>query len=166
MIRTSRSLIALRPTVTSAVVLTCLLVSAMPAVAQSHRARLSQDLAEHLSARREASVRVIVRGGEADLQDLATRYGAQVVKTLRDGAVLEVTGGQLAALAEDPDVAHLSGDATVTRMMAVTAASTGADQVWAGFDGLAGVTGRGIGVAVIDSGITASPTARSRGGSW
>jgi serine protease AprX len=156
MTHTSRTLASLRQSLATAVALICLLATAAPALAQPHRARLSQDLAEHLTARREAAVRVIVRGSDEELRGLEQRYGARLVKTLRGGGVLEVTGGQLSAISEDPAVAHLSGDVRVTRTMAVSATSTGADQVWAGFNGLAGVTGRGIGVAVIDSGVVAA----------
>ena len=69
-------------------------------------------------------------GTDAEVQTLAIRYGARIRKSVRGGAVLEVTGGQLVALSEDPDVAHLSGDVPVQRMMAVTNEATGASQVW------------------------------------
>ena len=51
-------------------------------------------------------------------------------------------------------------------MMAVTTVATGADQVWGGFAGLPAYTGRGIGVAIIDSGIAAHQLAagQRRGG--
>ncbi len=37
-------------------------------------------------------------------------------------------------------------------MTADTPAATGADQVWGGISGLPGYTGKGVGVAVLDSG--------------
>jgi serine protease AprX len=46
--------------------------------------------------------------------------------------------------------------------MAVTNAAIGADQVWEGFDAIPGVTGTGVGVAVIDSGIADVPALRGR----
>ena len=90
------------------------------------------------------------------MQALATRYGARVKKRLRNAAVLEVSGGQLRDLSEDAEVASVSGDVPVRTMSTVTAEAIGADQVWAGaFEGLRGFTGRGIGVAVIDTGVDA-----------
>ena len=61
-------------------------------------------------------------------------------------------------MAQDPAVAHLSGDVPVRRLMAVTTEAIGADQVWRGaLAGLEALTRRGIGVAVIDSGIANHP---------
>ena len=108
------------------------------AEAGPHRARLSQDLEARLAAGGHDSTSVIISGSDADVQTLVARYGARLKKTLRGGAVLEVTDGQLAALVEDPDVAHLSIDARVQRTMAVTTESTGATQVWSGIGGLLG----------------------------
>ena len=71
----------------------------------------------------------------AEVQTLAARYGARITEAVRGGAVLEVTGGQLDALSQDPDVAHLSGDVPVRRMMAVTNEATGATRCGAGLAG-------------------------------
>jgi hypothetical protein len=126
----------------------------LPAQAGPHRARLSRDLAERLAQGRDEPTSVIVCGSRHKVEALAARYGARLKKLLRDCAVLEVTGGQLDALSQDADVEHLSGDVPVHRMMSVTTAAVGADQVWAGQAGEPqGLTGRGIGVAVIDSGV-------------
>ena len=104
----------------------------------------------------EAPTDVIVAGSDEQVQALATRYGARVKKRLRNAAVLEVSGGQLRDLSEDAEVASVSGDVPVRTMSTVTAEAIGADQVWAGaFEGLRGFTGRGIGVAVIDTGVDA-----------
>ena len=107
------------------------LVAATTGIAQAgpHRARLSKDLADRLAAGDQRSTRVIVSGSEELVVTLATRYGARVTKTLRGGAVLEVTGGQLDALSQDPDVDHLSGDVPVHRMMALANEAIGADQL-------------------------------------
>ena len=130
------------------------------------RARLSRDLSERLAARVDASTDIIVSGTDEQVQTLATRYGARVKKRLQNAAVLEVTGGQLRDLAEDADVSSVSGDIRVRTMSSVTAEAIGADQVWKGAfadkDGLRGFTGRGIGVAVIDTGVDARhPAVRS-----
>src|SRR5690348_14100195 len=118
-----------------------------------HRARVSRDVADRLAQRVESTSDVIVSAGDAAIDQVAARYGARVKRRIRGGAVLEVTGGQLEALTSDSDVDHIAGDLPVHRMMAVTTEATGADQAWAGLEGLKGVSGRGIGVAVIDSGI-------------
>ena len=91
-----------------------------PALAGLHRARLSVDLAKRLSSGSDGASQVILAGTDSSVKIIAARYGARITKTLRGAAVLEVTGGQLAALSEDPDVDHLSGDARVSRMASST----------------------------------------------
>src|SRR6266542_3362129 len=130
--------------------------------AATHQARLSGDLAQRLASGSNDISSVIVSGTPDQIAVLAARYGARVKKTLREGAVLDVTGGQPASLASDQDVDHLSRDVPVQRMMVVTTEATGATQVWSGFDSLPGYTGRGIGVAVIDSGVAPHSALRNR----
>jgi serine protease AprX len=136
-----------------AAVFAVLMLVGQLAEAGPHRARLSKDLEARLASGSEETTRVIVSGTDAEVDALAVRYGARRTKSVRGGAVLEVTGGQLAGLAADQGVTHLSSDARVERMMAVTTESTGATQIWSGIAGLRGFSGRGIGVAVIDSGV-------------
>ena len=127
------------------------------------RAKLSRDLVERLGSGRDRAVRVIVSGDDARIARLAARHGARIAKRLDGAAVLEVAERTLDALSEDAEVAHLSGDVPVRRLMAVTTAAIGADQAWDGaLAGITGVTGRGVGVAVIDSGIAAHPALRGR----
>jgi len=134
---------------------------ATTAEAGSHHARLSKDLESRIEAARAEPTTVIVSGTDEQVRALATRYGAVLKKSIRGGAVLEVTGGQLEAMSDDPSVDHLSGDTRVQRM-AVTNEATGATQVWSGIAGLSGFTGRGIGVAVIDSGVATHAALRGR----
>src|SRR5687767_8491351 len=139
------------------------MLAAAPASAQTgHRARLSGDLVERIKQRVEAPADVIVAATDAGIDRLVTRYGAKLKKRIHGGAVLEATGGQIDAMSQDPDASHMAGDVPVHRMMAVTTQSTGADQVWAGLEGARGVTGKGIGVAVIDSGIAAHGALKDR----
>ena len=121
-----------------------------PAFAARH-ARLSADLENHLAAGSQ-TIRVIVHGTRTEVDALAARYNLRITRYLKSGAVLRLTAGQLAALRDDQDVEHLSGDVRF-RASEVTAESIGADQVWAGREGLRARTGAGIAVAVIDSGI-------------
>src|SRR5215470_5530537 len=128
------------------------LLAAAPAAAQ-HRARLSADLADHLAAGSQ-TINVIVHGDKATVDTLARRYNLTVKKYLSEGGVLQVTAGQLAALRDDADVDHLSGDLRIKSSAAdVTAESIGADQVWSGLGSVPALSGRGVTVAVIDSGI-------------
>lgn len=125
-------------------------LGAAPAVA-AHRARVSADLEDHLAAGSQ-TIDVIVHGTRAEVDALTGRYNLRVKRHLKSGAVLQVTAGQLAALQSDEQVDHLSGDVRI-RASEVTAETIGADQVWAGNGDLPPLTGAGVGVAVIDSGI-------------
>ena len=67
------------------------------------------------------------------------------------------------ALSNDAEIEALSGDPVVRSHMAMTTATTGADAAWAGtVAALGAVNGRGIGVAIIDSGIADHPALRNR----
>jgi serine protease AprX len=135
---------------------------ASSALAQGHRARLSADLREQLSQPVRAAVDVIVTGDAAKISALAARYGITPKRVLRAGAVFHLDTGQLDAVSQDPEVDHLSGDVPVYPAMAVTNEAIGADQVREGIERLAGLTGRGGGVAIIDSGISRHPALVNR----
>ena len=131
------------------------LVAAAPAAAAGggHRARLSADLADHLAVGSQ-SIRVIIHGERSEIDALAARYNLRVARYLKSGAVFVVNAGQLEALRQDETQDHLSGDIRLQSSVdAMMAESIGADQVWAGSDDLPALTGEGISVAVIDSGI-------------
>ncbi len=139
-------------------------LSAAPIEARQHRARLSKDLADRLTARVASPVDVIVTASEDQAQELTARHGAQIKKRMRGAVVLEVTGEQLESLSADTTVVSISGDIAV-RSMGMTAESIGADQVWQGgaLEGLQGYSGRGVGVAFIDTGVDAThPRLRGR----
>lgn len=134
---------------------------AAPATAAPHRARLGSDL-ERRVTRGDQAIDVIVHGSEAEVTALARRYNLRVRRLLRNGAVLGVTAGQLDAVAQDPAVDHLASDADV-HSSSITTEAIGADQVLAGLPALPPISGAGIGVAVIDSGIdTRHPALRNR----
>ncbi len=101
------------------------------------RARLSADLAEHVSTG-SGGVDVIVHGTQAEVEALAARYNVRVKRQLRSGAVLRVTGGQLEAIQADGSQEHICPRDILMRSSAdVTAETIGADQVWAGTGGAA-----------------------------
>ena len=124
---------------------------AAPAPA-AHRARLSADLADHLAAGSQ-TIDVIVHGERAEIERSRRATTSEIRKTLKSGAVLRVNAGQLDAVRQDETVDHLSGDIRIKSSADVTAESIGADQVWAGSDDVPALTGAGVTVAVIDSGI-------------
>ena len=125
-----------------------------------HRAHLSDDLLSHRTRHTAARIRVIVHGDESTLAALTTRHHVQILRRLAGGAVVAANSAELDELAADRAVDHLSGDLPVRTSMSVSNQSTAADQVRAGSTGLlgiggiAGVSGQGIGVAVVDSGIS------------
>ena len=124
------------------------------AVEAAPKARLSRDLSDALQAQRGEARDVILQADQATVTAVAARHGATIKKWLATGAVLSVSGASLDALSNDPSVDHLSGDTMVRSMMAVTDPAIGADQVVAGtLAGLGSITGRGVGVALIDSGV-------------
>jgi serine protease AprX len=107
-------------------------------------------------------VRVIAHGSDADLAAVAARHGVPLVRVLDHAAVLEATAAQIDALSADPAVEHLSGDLEVGDFMTVSNQATLADKTRAGQSGgllglgsISPVTGQGVVVAVLDSGIYA-----------
>ena len=126
-----------------------------------HRARLSADLLAHEAHRTLKRVRVIVHGTPDEVQALAARHRLSIVRQLDDSAVLAVNSTELSELAADATVDHVSPDLRVRLLMSVSNVSTGATQVRTGTWGLLGligaypaVTGQGIGVAILDSGVS------------
>ena len=105
----------------------------------------------------EAAGRMIVSGTQDEIQRLAERYGLTVAQQLNQGGALVGTPQQLEALSRDSEVEHISPDAIVESSMAVGTTSIGADQVWEGAGHFGRITGAGIGVAIVDSGISDHP---------
>jgi serine protease AprX len=127
-----------------------------------HHASLSDDLRAFAGTHSTRVVRVIAHGTEQDLREAASRHGAHVVRVLHDDAVLEANASQIDSLSAEPSVQHLSGDLPVADFMTVSTQTTLADKVRAGqnggllgLGGIAGMTGQGVVVAVLDSGISA-----------
>ena len=76
--------------------------------------------------------------------------------------MFRVNAAQLKALSEDPAVEKLSGDVAVHSNMAVTNEAIGAALLQQGIGARGSLTGRGVGIAVVDSGIAALPAIRER----
>jgi len=122
-------------------------------------ATLSADLLALLDSGSPAPVRVIVRGARADVEAAAARLGLPVVRRLDQFVVLLANAEAIRRLREEPGIQGISGDLPVVAAMSVADAALAADQTRAGSQVPAyqGVTGRGVGVAIVDSGITAHP---------
>ena len=96
----------------------------------------------------------------SEVDRLAATYGVTVRSRHGFGALLRGSSAQIQAMAGDPQVGSLALNEAVFSTMAVTTQATGANQLWqargdSNFFG--GLTGRGVGVAVIDSGVAAHP---------
>ena len=123
------------------------------------RAHLSDDLTRHQARKTSARTRVIVRGADRTLDLLASRHRLRIVKRMRGAAVVLANSAELNDLSRDGTVDRLSGDLPVNNSTVTSDASTAADQtragnaLLAGSLGIPGVDGRGIGIAVVDSGI-------------
>jgi serine protease AprX len=130
--------------------------TASPALAGPHRVRFGADLVDHMRAGSHA-VEVIVEGDRTTVDRVARHYNLVVKRYLRKGGVVVANAGQLAALQDDDELDHLSGNIRY-RTLAIGAIDPidegiGADQVWAGAGHLPKLSGKGVTVAVIDSGI-------------
>jgi serine protease AprX len=125
-------------------------------------------LLQHETRKSANRVRVIVQGTPTEIDSIASRHRLTVVRRLAHGAVLRANSSELTRLAADTAVNLLSGDPEVRPLMSMAVKSTAADQAWAGTPGLLGiggipgVTGKGVGIAVLDSGISGHAAVRSK----
>jgi serine protease AprX len=109
-----------------------------------------------------------VHGSTERVRELVARHGGRVSRWLQDGAAITVPDTAIGALVDEPGLDHLSGDVPVGPAMTVTNKATAADQARQGSSGLLGLlsspslTGKGIGIAVIDSGIATHTALGSR----
>jgi len=127
---------------------------------------LSSDLLQLVVNGDDRPVRAIVRGDVAAIQEAAARDGIPVLRVLSGMVVVEATPSVLDALQNVAGVVSISLDNLVSPMMSVSDRAMAADQARAGSGGLLGallgtpsVNGKGIGVAVVDSGIATSHSA-------
>src|SRR4051812_39598431 len=86
----------------------------------SRRAHVSDDLVRHELRHTSARTRVIAHGSAEEIATLAARHRLAVVRWLVDGAVLRANSGEIAALAADTAVDHLSGDPLVAASMSIS----------------------------------------------
>jgi serine protease AprX len=153
-----------RPLFFVAVVL-CLLTGLPAHPSGQRRPTLSADLTNVRGDR----VRLIVQPAtEGDLGSIRGRLRGIVRRELEGSVALEVSRAEFDALSRDSAFAHISADAVVVSDMAITNKVTGASAMWQGSTGLLGLLstpgydGTGIGVAVVDSGISPHSALDSR----
>ena len=153
-----------RPLFFVAVVL-CLLTGLPAHPSGQRRPTLSGDLTNVRGDR----VRLIVQPAtEGDLGSIRGRLRGIVRRELEGSVALEVSRAEFDALSRDSAFAHISADAVVVSDMAITNKVTGASAMWQGSSGLLGLLsapgydGTGIGVAVVDSGISPHSALDSR----
>src|SRR5688500_18214802 len=87
----------------AAVALLVAVMAPADAAAQGRRARLSDDLDQQLRSGSLTDSSVIVSGTQARVDRIAARHGLVVRKRLQSGAVLDVPGDRLAAVAGDEE---------------------------------------------------------------
>jgi serine protease AprX len=123
---------------------------------------LSTDLLELVLSGDDRPVRAIVRGDVEAILTAAERDDLRVLRVMSGFVVVEATPTQLHALQGLPGIDAITRDALVRPTMSVSLKTMAADQARAGSSGLLGlgligatpaVSGRGVGVAVVDSGI-------------
>lgn len=133
---------------------------------QGRRARLSSDLRQRLDNGNPRDESVILTASAARIQRIAARHGLTVTKWLDHGAVLAVPAHAVAGLADDVDVDQLASNQTLRAQDAVTNETIGADLVQAGTwnadGGGKAYDGRGVGVALVDSGVALMPQLAGR----
>jgi serine protease AprX len=118
-------------------------------------------------ARPNDQLRVIVQG--ADASSATTGVHGRVARRLGlvDGVAATIRAGELGRLAADPRVSFVAPDAAVRLATTGAVSPSSLATFYPSRDAVskpwgAGVTGRGVGIAVIDSGVTASADFGSR----
>ena len=148
-----------RGTYAAALSLIALLVAPATVSAQ---AAVSPALREKAARAGRLSVIVTTRPGHDASGDTARLRGRIRRQVTEQIAAIEVDADEVEALAADPGIERLSLDLDVRSTADPIASAVGADQVWAADRYMRGFTGRGIGVAVIDSGVSLHPDLEPR----
>lgn len=137
--------------------------------APPRRAALSADLRLFIESPSQSRVPVIAHGKKDEIRALAAHHRVRIRRFLSDAAVLELNRHELDALAGESTIDHLSGDLQVQSFSNVADRRTAAGQGRAGspglllgLGGLADVTGKGVGIALLDSGISPHPALGAR----
>ena len=132
---------------------------ALPSIAMAadgQRARMSRELSQKLAKPDDGRQIPVIVTAPQDEVDRLERTHKMRVKRMASGAVFYGTSTEVNSLSSDPGVKFIEEDRPIYSTMAITPQATGADQVWRGESGSAfgGITGRRVGVAVLDSGVS------------
>jgi serine protease AprX len=156
---------SLRRSLLLCAVVLCLLTGLPAHPHGQRRPTLSGDLVRLRGDR----VRLIVQpASDGNVSSLRGRLRGIVRRELEGSVALEVSRAEFEAMSNDSALAHISADVPVFSDMAITNKVTGASSMWQGTSGLlglfatAGYDGSGIGVAVVDSGISPHSALDSR----
>jgi len=133
---------------------------------QGQHSRKLDDVLQNMADRSgivDGSVPVIIEfidqpggGMSHEARDNMVHGSGGAVRKHYDGlaaTAAQLDRSRLNQLAGDPLVKHISYDHPVKSTLATTVRAIGADQVWAKTKGVNGITGKGVTIAVIDSGI-------------
>src|SRR5437899_11439847 len=142
-----------------------ILLAAGLSLADGHKRKVSQDLEALKSGPSGSTVDVIIQFNQAptDAHHQRVQDKGGVLKRNLDvikGAHYSVPVESLDALADDPDVVYISPDRPVRGALDTTVAT-----VNGGYAQTLGLNGAGVGVAVIDSGISDIPDLHNSSGS-
>ena len=146
----------LRKVLAGCAILALLLLAAPAAQSGQGGAKLSRDVEEKIhAAGADDLLPVIVQTvGEPSASHFSRLHGrGGAVKARHEalrGYSARVPASQLEALADDPEVAHISYDSPVKAHLDVALKVVKADQAFVNSGGL---DGRGVGVAVVDTGV-------------
>src|SRR5687767_2684086 len=128
----------------------------------SAQASISKSVRDHVAAGKRVALIVTTRPG-LDASGEAAHHGGRIRRQLTaQSAAIDVEAAEVDQLAAEPGVEHISLDLEIRSTADAVATTVGADQVWAADRHVRGFTGRGIGVAVIDSGVHLHPDIKSR----
>ena len=129
-----------------------------------HHARVSNDIAERLRDGDGSTTRVIITGSRARVEAVAPAMGCKSENGCRTVRRLTSRRVSWPGLPRTPTSTSCPATSLVQAHMAVTNVAIGADQVhkdgWA--TGMKALTGNGVGVALIDSGVATMPQLRGR----
>jgi subtilisin family serine protease len=137
--------------------------------AEGHRAHMSWVVQSFLTQNAGATsngssaptMHVIVNGPPDVMDRVEQQYGLRRVGSLDSGAVFLATADQIDSVSGDPQVSNVAEDGVVLASMNVTTQSTGASQVWTS-KRFGPYTGKGVTIAVIDSGRGTHPDLTGR----
>jgi serine protease AprX len=144
-----------------AVLVSVLAVSSTSAAPRPSDSKIAAGLARYAASRpSETSVRVIVQGPGAT--SAAAAHGRVTARLgLIGGVSARVNAGQLRSLANEPGVSFVALDAPIAFATTGAVSTSSLASIYPKRDAVskpwnAGVTGRGVGIAVIDSGVAPS----------